>query len=219
MIARDLISHSLEPLKTSDTGDFALQVMSEEYVKHLPIVNNSQLLGLVSEEDILENKSSEPVGTYQLSMNRPYAREEDHFFEIMGVMAEFKLTAVPVIDEDQNYLGLITLEDLLHFYANSFSFSEPGSILVLDVNKRNYSLAEISQIIESEGAAVLSTFITSDVSTDRVFVTLKINRQEISAILATLERYEYSIKATFTEYEYVDVLKERYDMLISYLKV
>ena len=219
MIAKELLSHDLEPLKTSDSGAYALALMSEFYIKHLPIVNNKQLLGLVSEEDILDHDENDPVGTYELSMNRPYAQEHDHLFDVMGIMSEYNLTVVPVVDAEQIYLGLITQEDLLHFYANSFSFSEPGSIVVLEVSKRQYSLAEISQIVESEQGAILSSFITASSDGDHVFVTIKINRQEISGIISALERYEYLVKATFTEMEYVDQLKQRYDSLMSYLNI
>jgi CBS domain-containing protein len=219
MIAKELLSTDLEPLKTSDNGAYALALMAEFYIKHLPIVNDQVLLGMVSEEDILDHDHSEPVGSYDLSLNRPYCQQDDHLFEVMGIMSEFSLTVVPVIDNNHHYLGLITQEDLLHYYAKSFSFSEPGSIVVLEISKRDYSLAEISKIVEGEQAAILSSFITTSADADHVFVTIKINRQEISGIISAMERYEYSVKATFTESDYVDQLKERYDSLMTYLNI
>lgn len=219
MIARELISISILPLRTSDTGEFAMSIMNEFYVKHLPIVNDDQLLGLISEDDILEHDDQEAVGSYNLSMNRPYVNAGDHLFEVMRTMSEFHLTVVPVIEDDDRYVGLITQEDLIQFYASSFSFAERGSIVVLEMAKSEYSLAVLSQIVESENGAVLGTFITSDPDSPRVLVTLKINKQDISSILAAFERYEFQIKATFTESDYYDSLKERYDMLMSYLNV
>ncbi len=219
MIAQELISNTILPLRTSDTGDFALSIMNEFYVKHLPIVNNDQLLGLVSEEDILEHDVEEAVGSYNLSMNRPYVSAGDHLFDVMRVMSEFNLTVVPVIEVEDQYVGLITQEDLIQYYASSFSFAERGSIVVLEMAKTEYSLSTLSQIVESENGVVLSTFITSDADSPRVLVTLKINKQDITTILAAFRRYEYQINATFTETDYYDTLKERYDMLMSYLNV
>ena len=104
-------------------------------------------------------------------------------------------------------------------YAKSFSFSEPGSILVLGTSKPNYSLAEISRIVESENASILSTFLTSIENSNEVQVTLKINKRDINSIIATFQRYDYEITASFSEYEYIDDMKDRYDALMNYLNV
>ena len=219
LIATELISHALAPLRTSDTGEEVLTMMHVYHVKHLPIVNSSDLLGTISEDDILNHDMDEAIGSYDLSLNRAFVHTNDHLFEVMGKMAEFNLTVIPVVDEQEQYLGMITQEDLLHFYANSFSFSEPGSIVVLDVDRRDYSLAEISRIVEAENVAILSTFLTSNPDGNNVYVTLKVNQQDITHLKATLERYDYVIKASFSEDTYLEDMKERYDALMSYLNV
>lgn len=219
MIASELISHLVMPLMTSDTGEEALTLMGINHVKHLPIVNESQLLGLISEEDILTHDVDEPIGSYQLSLVRPYAYEEEHLFEVMSKMAHNNLSVIPVVDAQENYKGLITQEDLLQYYASSFSFKEPGSIIILETNKRQYSLAEISRIIESEDASILSSFLTSEDESTNVTVTIKVNRQDISRIISALERYDYHVKGKFSEQEYFDELKDRYDALMTYLNV
>lgn len=219
MIASSLLSHLIEPLKTSDTGRTALQYMSDNHIRHLPIVNNESLLGLISEDDILDNLIDEPVGSYNLALSKTNLTDSDHLYEAIRLIGELKLTAIPVVDEDENYLGLITQDDLLNFFANIGSFTEPGSIIVLEMSKSDYSLAEISRIVESERAAILSTFITTSLESDKVDVTLKINKQDINAIIASLKRHEFIIKASFQEMEYFDAMKERYDSLMNYLNV
>lgn len=219
MIAGNLLSQEIIPLRTSDTGQEALGVMNDFYVKHLPIVNNKQLLGLISEDDILNYDVEEAVGSYQLSLNHPQVRENDHVYEVMRMLAEYQLTVVPVVDIEGNYLGLVSQDDLLRFFANIGSFSEPGSIIVLEMSKQDYSLAELGRIVESENAAILSSFITSSLDSTQIDVTIKINRKDISRVIATLVRFNYQVKASFQEAEYFDSLKERYDSLINYLNV
>ena len=221
MIAADLLSDGLVPLRTSDTGEEALNIMSEFYVRHLPVVNNTQLLALVSEDDILEYDVHEAVGSYDVSLRFPPVQENDHLYEVMRRMGQYNLTVIPVVNGNQDYLGMITIEDLLSYFAQIGSFTEPGSIIVLEMSRRDYSLAEISRIVESENAAVLSSFVTSslDEATVMIDVTLKINRQNIQSILATFGRFSYTVKATFNEREMYDTLKERYDSLMSYLNV
>ena len=219
MIAANLLSKTIVPLKTSDTGQEALSIMSDFYVKHLPIVNNVQLLGFISEDDILEHDPEEAVGSYKLSMKRPYVQEKDHIFEVMRIMSEYSLTVIPVVDIEGNYLGLISQDDLLRFFAHIGSFTEPGSIIVLEMSKRDYTLAEIARIVESESAAVLSSFITTNLDSTRIDVTIKVNRQDIQRLIATFERYNYQVKASFQESDYLEAFKDRYDSLMSYLKV
>ena len=219
MRAENLLSDTLVPLKTSDTGEEALSIMSDFYVRHLPIVNNEQLLGLISEDDVLEHDVSEPVGSYRLSLQFPPVRGTDHIYEVIRLLAEFDLTTIPVVDLESNYLGLITLEDVLNYFAKSASFTEPGSILVLELHRQDYSLAEMSRLVESERAAVLSAFVTSDLSSSQIEVTLKINRQDIQSVVATFERFGYVIKASFSERYFSDTLLERFDSLMTYLNV
>ncbi len=219
MIANNLLSHNMVPLKTSDTGEEALSVMNDYYIKHLPIVNNEQLLGMISEDDILEHDVQEPVGSYQLSMSRPYVYDSDHIYEVLRVMSDYKLTVIPVIDAEGNYQGLITQEELLRFFAGIGSFTEPGSIIVLEMSKRDYSLSEIARIVESENAAILSSYITSNMDSTQIDVSIKINKQDIQSIMATFHRYNYTIKASFQEADYFESLKERYDSLMSYLNI
>ena len=219
MIASDLISHSLAPLKTSDTGEEVLTIMHIYHVKHLPIVNFEMLLGTISEDEIMGNDVDAAIGTYGLSLNKAFVRGSDHLFEVMSKLAEFNLTVIPVVDKEDHYLGMITQEDIVQFYANSFSFAEPGGIIVLEMNRRDYSLSEIARIVEAENSSVLSAFLTSNPDTTKVYVTLKINQQEIQHLIATFERYDYTIKASFTEETYLEDLKDRYDALMSYLNV
>jgi len=219
MIASELTSEILAPLDASDTGEEALTIMNVYHVKHLPIVQDNKVLGMISEEDILGNKMDDKLESYDLRQLDSVARSRDHLFDVMSLMAQSRLTTIPVIDDNELYIGMIIQEDLIQFYANSFSFSEPGSIIVLETIKSNYSLSQIAQVIESEGITILSSFITSDKDTSNIYVTLKLNKREISTILATLERYEYNIKASFIDEENTDGLKDRYDSLMRYLNV
>jgi len=219
MIASELVTQVFTPLRTSDSGEEALTIMHVYHVKHMPIVNQKQLLGTISEEDILNQDMDEAIGSYGLSLVRAYVEIDAHLFEIMSKMAEYHLTTIPVLGRDDEYMGAITQESLILFYAETFSFKEPGSILVLEMPKRDYSLAEISRIIEAEGVAILISFLTSDKDSQMVFVTLKINTQDAQHTIATLQRHEYHIRASFSEEAYFDGLKERYDSLMAYLNV
>jgi acetoin utilization protein AcuB len=219
MISRDLISNAIPTIKTSDTGDDVINLMQIYHVRHLPIVNHEDLLGVLSEEDILIHDPEESIGSYRLSYLRPYVFDTEHIFEVMAKLAKFQLTVIPVIDEDEKYLGAITIEDLIKFFASQYSFAETGSIIVLETMRHDYSLAEIARIAESEDVMILSSFTTGIPESQKLYITLKVNTQDINNLKSTYERFGYQIAGTYAEVEYFDNLKERYDSLMKYLNV
>ncbi len=219
MLASELISEIISPLRTSDSGEEALTMMNIYHVKHLPVVNDRELLGMFSEENILTNDLDEPIGSYELSLHKPYCLFSDHLFEVIATMANNGLTVIPIVDKDQNYLGLVTQEDLMRYFSKSFSFNEHGSLLVIETNKSNYSLNEISRIVEEESASILAMFINANKESEKIEITLKINKQDLYRIVSSFQRYDYTIKASFSQDEYTDQLKDRFDSLMSYLNV
>jgi len=220
MIAKQLLADGIMPLKTSDTGKEALGWMEDYKVSHLPIVNNKKFLGLISEMDILNlNNFEEPLGNHKLSLIQPYVKENQHIYDVLKLVNTLELTLVPVLNDKEDYLGSITLLNLLKHFAESLSVENPGAIIVLEMAQNNYSLTEIANIVESNDAKILSMYIFGHEDSTRIEVVLKINKLDIAAILKTFDRYAYFVKASFNEDTNFDDLKNRYNILMNYLNV
>ncbi len=214
-----MISEIIPSLKTSDTGITALNWMDVFKVMHLPIVNDKEFLGLISEVDIYDmNMPEEPLGNHPLSLFMPYVLEHQHVFEIMEVVSRLKLSLVPVLDVKKNYLGVITMVDLLHYFAELSALKNPGGIIVVDLNSNDYSMTQISQIIEGNDAKILSAYIAPHQDSTKLELTLKLNVTDLTSIIQTFNRYNYSIKGSFMKFDdEEDLLDERYDLLMRYL--
>jgi hypothetical protein len=220
MIARELISEAITPLKPSATGAAALGLMDEMRVSHLPIVADEEFLGLISDTDILTyNNFTESIGTYPLSLSNAYINENQHIYEVIRIVDAMKLTLLPVLDENKHYLGSITLASLSHHLSGLLALNNPGGIIILELNEKEYLLTEIAQIIESNDAKVLGMYITTFPDSTRMEVTLKINKMDVEPILQTFQRYNYNIKATYSEDSYKENLQERYNSLMKYLNI
>jgi CBS domain-containing protein len=218
MVAQQLISDVIPPLKTSDTIQKVLDRMAEFRVNHLPIVNELQLLGLISDEDLIEIQDYEaPVGSVTLSVTNACLTKEQHVYDVIRTFAEKRLTLVPVVDENKNYLGVISINSMVEYVANLTSVKEPGGIIVIEINNRDNSLAHISQIVESNNAQILSSYITSFPESTRLEITLKLNRTDISAIVASFLRYDYTVVATYNDLKSDEGSSDRYDQLMNYL--
>jgi len=221
MIANDLISEIIPSLKTSDTGQTALNWMEIFRISHLPIVNNQDFLGLISDTDIYDmNQPEEPIGNHELTLLKPYVTDNQHLFEVIGLVARLKLSVVPVLDNNSRYKGVITTSDLIVHIAGISSMDQPGGILVLELIERDYSLSQIAQIVESNNIKVLSMYITSPAESTRLEVTLKVNTTDLFALIRTFERFNYEVKTWVTTNDSIDrFYSERFDLLMKYLNM
>lgn len=220
MIAKDLISDAVLPLKASDTGLVAMHWFDEFRVTHLPVVSDTQLLGLISEDDVFASGSfEEPIWNYQLQYQNISILQSRHIYEAMKLFADYKLTTLPVIDEKGFYLGLITLADMVRYMAATAAVSNPGGILVLELNANDYSMVEISRLVEENDAKILSLYVTSPAYSTRLELTMKLNKIDIQPVIQTFLRHDYTIKASFFESDYFDNLRDRYDLLMTYLNI
>ena len=221
MTAKDLISEIIPSLKTSDTGQTALNWMEIFRISHLPIVNNQDFLGLISDTDIYDtNQPDEPIGNHELTLLKPYVTDDQHLFEVIGLAAQLRLSVVPVLDNKNRYRGVITTTDLVRYIAGISSMDQPGGILVLELIERDYSLSQIAQIVESNSIKVLSMYITSHPESTRLEVTLKVNTTDLLALIRTFERYNYEVKNWVTTNDSIDrFYSERFDLLMKYLNI
>lgn len=220
MTAKDLVSMTIIPLKTSDTGINALNIMEELKVTHLPIVNNEEFLGLVSQSDIENlNIPDEALGNHNLSLTRPFVYQEQNIFDIIRLFSSQKLSLLPVLDKKNNYLGVITISDLVRNFSKLISAENPGGVIIIELNNNDYSLQEIAQIIESNNAKVLGMYVTSFPDSTKIEISIKLNKIDIRPVLQTFYRYNYRVTASYSEEEDDDVLKERFDSLMNYLNI
>ena len=219
MVAKDLISEAIPSLKTSDLGQTALNWMEIYRISHLPIVNNHDFLGLISDTDIYDmNHPEEPIGNHTLTLFKPYVDSEQHIFEVIGLASRLKLTVVPVLDNKNHYKGVITTSDLIRHLAGLSSLDQPGGILVLELTERDYSLSQIAQIIEGNNVKVLSMYITSPPESTKLEVTIKVNTRDMTSVIRTFERYNYDVKTWISDNDSADnFYSERFDHLMKYL--
>lgn len=219
MTAKDLITDEIPPLKHTDTGNTALHWMDEFKVSHLPVLKNNNFVGLISESDILDKENlDETLDKLFDHLPRPYVKENAHIYEVLYKISEHKISVLPVLKEDESYAGCTSIHQLMTTIANTGGIKESGGVLVLEVNQNDYSLAQIAQIVESNNAKILSSYIMSSPDSTKLEVTLKINQIDLTRIIRTFERYDYTISATYQKSDYDEDLQVRYDALMNFLK-
>ncbi len=219
MLNKEIISASVPTLNPNDSVSQALELMSEFHVSQLPVVNDEKYVGLIFEEDLLNANEEDKILTLENRYSRIAVHANTHFIESIQAAHDYDLTVIPVVDKEQEFIGSITATDLLKNFAKISGASEPGGVIVLELEQRNFSFSEISKLVETNDAQITQLNTYWDNSSETFLVTLKINKFEISDIVATFQRYDYQIKYYFGEELYENELRNNYDHLMNYLSI
>jgi predicted transcriptional regulator len=220
VLNKELISTSIPTLAPSDLVSHALQLMADYHISHLPVVLEDAFLGLVSEDDLMNAKDDTvSIGKAEIPLTVISVHAGSHFTEAVRLANEYNLSIIPVVEEQAIWVGSIAYSDLFRALARVTGAEEPGGVIVLELEQKAFSFSEISKLVETNDAQLtqLNTYFDKDLGV--FLITLKVNKFEISDIVATFQRYEYHVKYYFGEELYENELKSNYDHLMNYLSI
>ncbi|HJW15839.1 MAG TPA: CBS domain-containing protein [Flavisolibacter sp.] len=218
MLTRELISNSIPYLHKEDKVHHALQLMNDYHVAHLPVVENDSYLGIISEEQLLQSDDDNTLDELHITDGTTSVQANDHFLKAIQTAVINKLSVVPVVEE-KHLLGIVTYNDLLRNASNFMSLNEPGALIVLEMDSKNYSFNEINRIVESNDAQITQLNTYTDPETGMSQITIRVSKLEVSDIIGTFQRYEYNVKYYFGEELFENELRTNYDNLMNYLKI
>jgi len=220
VLNKDLISAAIPSLHLNDPISQALDLMADFHVTHLPVVAEEKLAGLVSEDDLLNvEDDSTRLAQLQPVFSQITAHSDAFFFEAVQMVNEYGLTVIPVISGESEYAGAIIATDLLKQLGKVTGISDAGGIIVLEMEKISFSFSEISKLVETNDAQITQLNTHTDPLTGSFYIVLRVNKAEISDIVATFQRYEYQVKFYFGEELYENELRNNYDHLMNYLNI
>lgn len=221
MTAAELTNLMIPPLRPTDQARTALNWMDEFRVGQLPVVDGKKYLGLVADHHLLDlEDETTPISQIRIEHPQVYAKWNSHFSELLRLSDEHQVELLAILDDEDQYQGVVSIKDTLSVVTKLFATQIEGSILVLSMYQRDYSLSEISRLVESNGAIIVSSFMEIDeYDSSKIKLTLKINKEDITRIIATFERFEYHVIASFQSITDRSLENERLDMLYKYLSI
>ncbi|QEC68614.1 CBS domain-containing protein [Panacibacter ginsenosidivorans] len=220
MLVSQIIESGFPLLTLTDKVVFALQLMDDYDILHLPVISaEEKFVGIVSKDDLLDANEADTLSSIQTHFIVASVFPEEHFLAALKIAGRFDVSIIPVISRSGEITGCIRRKTLIQVLASFLNVEEPGAMVVLEMDKRNFSFGEISRLIETNNAFITQLNTYTENTTGFFIVTIKINRIEISDIIATLQRYDYVVRYYFGEEEYENELKENYDLLMTYLKI
>ena len=220
MVIEQLISPVVPTLLPTDTGSRALFLMEENNLTQLPLVVDAKYLALVQENDVLDWDTPEsPLSKANFLNYRPAVFASGHPYEAMRVAHQQNLSVLPVVDNENTYIGAITRDDLLKYITENSGVDNPGGIIVIELDPRDYSLSEIARLCESEDVIIISTQLATNKATGKLEVTLKTNRTDLSGLASALERHKYTVKQVYGEQAHYEDMLDRYNLLMNYINM
>ncbi|TAG30762.1 MAG: CBS domain-containing protein [Sphingobacteriia bacterium] len=217
MLVSQLLNTSFPSLNIADKVIFALQLMDDYDLLHLPLVSEDKLLGVVAKEDLLDMDEASQLSA---ELIKPfYIKQEEHFLGAIRLIANNELSLLPVVNAQMELTGVLLTKELLKTISIFVGNEDRGAVIVLETDKRNFSFGELSRLVETNDSYITQLNTYTEAGTGLVIITLKINRIEVSDIVATFQRYDYTVRYYFGEEEYANELKENYQHLLSYLNI
>jgi acetoin utilization protein AcuB len=221
MLTTELINNNIPRLKLEDSNVKALQLINDYRVTHLPVVApDGKYLGLISEEDLLDTE--EDKGTLQFMQEffmLAFVKENEHFLNAVNCSNKYDTSVVPVINDEKELTGSITVADLLKALGDFSGANEIGGIIVMEMERSQFAISEISRMVESNDAHILHLNTTVQPDTGLLTVTLHLNKKEIAAIVSTFERYEYDVIYYFGDEKFENEVHSNYRHLMNYLDI
>jgi acetoin utilization protein AcuB len=220
MLTIDLISNNIPRLQLQDTVAKAIQLVADFRVTHLPVVAEDAYLGLLSEEDLLDATDEKLTLEYlQEHFVKASVKDNVHFLNAVNVSNQYDCNVVPVVNEEGDLTGTISTGDLLKMLGNFAGANEIGGIIVLEMERSQFAISEISRIVESNDCTILHLNSHADPNTGMLTVTLHINKREIASVVATFERYEYDVIYYFGNENFENEIHSNYRHLMNYLDI
>ena len=219
MLVKNLPFENLPQIQLSDKVYYALRLMYQYQVQELPVTSQGKFIGIIKEEVLLNEDESLKIKEIQHTLLNVAVKADEHLLKAVSFAVTSHLSIVPVVDEEQNLMGVIESCHLLSDIADFMQLDDAGALIVLEIDTVQYAFSEISRIVESNDAQITQLNTSVDRSSGKMTITIKVNKLEVSDIVATFQRYDYYVKYYFGEELYTNELKNNYENLINYLNI
>ncbi|RZJ71359.1 CBS domain-containing protein [Flavobacterium sp.] len=214
----EYINNDYRPIDTKETIGAIKEFFAEEHFTHFPIVEDSVYIGSVGADDVETFEDEKEIADYRYALEGFFARPNMLWLDVLELFARYETNVVPVLDETNKYVGYYESSDIIKLFHETPFLKEQGGIIIIEKGIADYSIGQITQIVESNNGKILGMFI-SEATIDTVQVTVKIAIGGMNDILQTFRRYNYEIISEHQEDTYLSSLRDRSDYLDKYLNI
>lgn len=214
----DYINNDLKAIDIKETVSDVQDFFSDVNFLHFPVVEEEVYVGCIASEDVSTFESSKKLSDYKYSLEGFFARDTMIWLEVLEVFAKNNTNVIPVLDDKNKYVGYYEIGDIMVFLHETPFLQQSGKIIVIKKATLDFSISQVSQIVESNNGKIIGLFV-SDSDSSSTQITVKISFGDINEIIQSFRRYNYEILSEHLEDNYINTLKERSDYLDKYLNI
>jgi len=214
----EYITNDFKAIDSQDTIEDVKEFFNDLHFSHFPVIEDGIYIGSIAADDIITFENDKKIADYRFTLEGFFVRTNTIWLDVLEIFAKNHTNLVPVLDENNNYVGYYEIEDIMRFFHETPFLKEPGGIIIVKKAVLDYSMSQITQIVESNNGKLLGLFI-SEADIESVQVTMKITLGAMNEIIQTFRRYNYEIISEHQEDNYINNLKERSDYLDKYLNI
>ena len=220
MYNHQLISNIIKPVTDFKDLSGVIDMLDNLNLEQIPVVNDEGIyLGLLDRSALYDLETEEGVDVVNLPLKKIAVPSEAHCFTAAKIQQQFSLDLVPVVNSENEYVGAITNDNLLTFFGNLTGINEQGALIVIEMKDVDYSISQLSRLVETNDAHITQLNTTNDPQTGLITITLRINKQDVSTIISTFQRYEYNVIYYMGEERYENELKSNFNNLMAFLEI
>ena len=220
MLVSDHLLNDIKPLRLTEKVADVLDLMEELKYGHLPIVEQGTYLGIICDDDLLEVDNEQDELSLHSRLFKGYSiNSSTHLFDALRVVGEGNLSLLPVVGEAGRYLGYLSPLEIIQDLGRQLTFTESGSVLILQIPIRDYHLSQIAQIVEQEDSRIIGFHLYEADESEQLYLALKINKTDLSKLIKSFERFNYNIHQVFHESLFDNAATDRYESLMKYLNI
>lgn len=214
----EYINNDFKPFPNDETVAEIQDFFAEGTFSHFPVMENGIYLGCISAVDAETFETQKAIAEYRYALEGFFVRNTTIWLDVLEIFARNNANVVPILDENNAYIGYYEITDVIKFLNETPFLKETGGVIVVEKASADYSMSQITQIVESNNGKLLGVFV-SEANAEKVQVTVKITLGGMNEIIQTFRRYNYEIISEHQEDNYLNNLKERSEYLDKYLNI
>ena len=176
----------------------AMEVMRENSIRHLPVVDGEDIVGLVTEGDLRQASllsMVDKVSIDDVMIKKPFTISPDATIEEAArLVFRHKIGGLPVV-EGKKLVGMITVVDLLHCFIQLLGILKSSSRIDLILGGEPQAFEEVSSVFRNCGAEIISVGMSNHTDREKRVYYFRLGKCRVEPITASLKKRGYKVLA------------------------
>ena len=207
------------PLRKTDTVAAAIDFMAEQGVTELPILDKTGVYNYARMMLLASVKGTSKLeDVVPFNPHAPKVLESQHLYEIIPVFSSAELQILAVVNENQEFIGMIDQKNLHKRISQSLTYRGLGAVISVLSHDKDFAPSQIMRLVEENGAKVLGMMVEHS-ENHELLISLKLNTTLVKGIVATFQRFNYKVVGCYLAEDMNSGQEKEYDSVLKFFDI